>query len=155
LQWSAGHLDQWYDIDPPKLNEDQRGVAASLLWLLSGDAAERARVSWSMGWPEAQKVSGTDWQAPYLVQLLDDAYPAVRWIARRSLRTLPGFGDLKVDVVGNRSDRLDGMASVIEQWRSQSHSDNAALLIQSGGPQIERIEKLLQQRDETPINLAE
>lgn len=155
LAWSAEHLDEWYGLETPDLSEDQNTIAASLLWLLSGDAAQRALVSWSMGWREAQLVSGTDWQAPYLAQLLSDEYPAVRLIARRSLLSLPGFADLDIDVVGSSPEIREGMAAAVRRWASQDHSDNPSLLIRSGRPQIDRIEALIRLRDLTPMMLAE
>ena len=45
LQWTADTLEQWYDIDPPELSEDEKTVAASVLWILRGDAVQRALVA--------------------------------------------------------------------------------------------------------------
>ena len=66
-------------------------MAASVLWLLNGDAGQRAIVAQSMGWAPAQQASGTGWLAPYLALMQQDAYDAVRYIAARSLATLPPF----------------------------------------------------------------
>src|SRR6266850_510692 len=55
LAWTADALSQWYATPTPALNGDDRGVAASLLWLLRGDAGQRAIVAQSMGWAPAQQ----------------------------------------------------------------------------------------------------
>ena len=91
LAWTAGALSQWYAIPKPALTDDDRGVAASLLWLLRGDAGQRAIIAQSMGWTPAQQASGTGWLTPYLALLQKDSYDAVRYIASRSLTTLPEF----------------------------------------------------------------
>jgi hypothetical protein len=111
--------------------------------------------AWSMGWSEAQQTSGTHWQAPFLAQLLDDPYPAVRLFARRTLRTLPGFHDLRADLLGNKSERTAAAASVVKRWRSEPHAENPAIFVQDSDLQFDRIKRLLSQRDETRIDLAE
>ena len=75
-----------------------------MLWLLRGDAGQRALIAWSMGWPPAQRASGTSWMAPSLSVLMNDPYEAVRFIAHRSLRSLPGFADFAFAFTG-RSQR--------------------------------------------------
>jgi hypothetical protein len=157
LQWTANALQDWYGIEQPELNQDQREVAASLLWILKGDAAQRALAAWSMGWSDAQATSGTQWQAPFLAQLLDDPYPANRVIARRSLRTLPGFSGLQLDVVGSTSSRQATIGAIWQRWNQQSpaRQGRAELLISPTGVETDRAKRLLKQRDNTPINLGE
>ena len=72
LQWTARYLDAWYGISMPELDEEQRSIAASLLAVLKGDAAQRALAAWTMGWEPAREISGESWIAPHLAQLLDD-----------------------------------------------------------------------------------
>jgi hypothetical protein len=91
LAWTADTLNEWYAIPKPVLTDDDRGVAASLVWLLRGDAGQRAIIAQSMGWTPAQQASGTGWLTPYLALLENDSYDAVRYIASRSLKTLPEF----------------------------------------------------------------
>ena len=91
LGWTAQYLEAWYSRTPPALGSDEQSVAASLLWLLKGDAGQRAIVAQSMGWPAAQQASGTGWLTPYLALTAKDSYDAVRYIAARSQRTLPPF----------------------------------------------------------------
>jgi hypothetical protein len=91
LAWTAEYLDKWYGVTPPPLGDDEHSVAASLVWLLKGDAGQRAIVAQSMGWAAAQQASGTGWLTPYLALMARDSYDAVRYIAARSQRTLPPF----------------------------------------------------------------
>ena len=105
-------LARWYgDAPRPSLSDDERSIAASLLWLLRGDAGQRAIAAQAMGWAPAQEASGTDWMAPYLAQLLDDPYDAVRFIAGRSLRTLPGFEAFEYDFVAGPTTRASRSAA--------------------------------------------
>ena len=89
LRWTSEYLEQWYRTPSVALNRDEQQVSASLLWVLRGDAGQRALVAWSMGWKPAQQASGTAWMPPFLAGLMDDPYEAVRFVASRSIRTLP------------------------------------------------------------------
>jgi len=95
LAWAADHLESWYGQAPPVLGEEERRVAASLLWLLKGDAGMRVLMAWSMGWEPAREASGEAWLAPYLALLLEDPYSAVRFVASRSLTSLEVQGELE------------------------------------------------------------
>ncbi|KAA5542156.1 C cytochrome precursor [Roseiconus nitratireducens] len=156
LKWTADHLQDWYSIDPPKLDADQSEIAASILWLLKGNAAQRALAAWTMGWSEAQEASGDDWQSIYLAQVLNDPYLAIRLIARRSLQTFPGLADMKLEPLGTDSERADAILSIISRWDQDPHEANAALLL---GPnnrvKTSQIDAIMKQRDDTPMNLAE
>ena len=62
-----------------------------MLWLLKGDAGQRAIVAEAMGRDAAQQASGSAWLAPFLALTERDQYDAVRLIAARARRTLPAF----------------------------------------------------------------
>ena len=94
LAWTADALTRWFGTTSPALpalGDDEQQVAASLLWLLRGDAGQRAIVAQSMGWAPAQQASTAGWLQPYLALLQKDSYDAVRYIATRSLGSLPAF----------------------------------------------------------------
>ncbi len=156
LEWTAGYLKDWYAIDEPELDTEQSEIAASILWLLKGNAASRAMAAWTMGWSDAQTVSGNDWQSLYLAQLLNDPYLAVRMIARRSLQTLPGLTELKVNALASDAERSNTIQSIIAHWDQNSHAANPALLL---GPEnvvmTRRIDAIMKQRDDTPMKLTE
>ena len=158
LEWTSDQLNDWYGTDKAELNDEQKNTASSLLWLLRGDAGQRALVAWGMGWSAAKDVSGSDWQAPFLACLLDDPYDAVRLIAHRSLRGLPGFEDFRFDYVGPPQGRGVARGQAWQIWHEQRHSSSRSdpgLLITEAGIQLNRLEYLLRQRDDRPINLAE
>jgi hypothetical protein len=124
LGWTADRLAEWYGATRPALGDDEESVAASLLWLLKGDAGQRAIVAQAMGWRPAQEESGAAWLAPYLALTEKDQYDAVRLIASRSAGTLPPFS------------------------RDQLPRGNAQLLITSDGTfDAARVNRLVRERN--------
>ena len=55
--------------------------------------------------------------APYLAQLLDDPYQAVRLIAYRSLRSLPGYETFEYDFLAPAPERAAARLRALEIWR--------------------------------------
>ena len=159
LEWSAQHLTEWYEAPEVELSEEQAGTAASLLWLLRGDAAQRAVTAWHMGWEPAHEASGTGWQAPFLAQVLPDPYALVRYIAGRSLRRLPNFEDFEYDFIGPAGERNSATQRVIQQWTRddafQPNRDKRILVGPSGDLRQEEIERLLEQRDDRAVHINE
>jgi hypothetical protein len=160
LQWTSTHLQEWYGTEKPVLDQDQETIAASLLTLLRGDAGQRALVAWNMTWQPALEASGNDWQAPFLACLLQDPYDAVRFIAHQSLQRLPGFDKLPYDFVGPEGGRELARNRVLQRWSSSRPTDSArhgpSLLIDpQSGLQIGEVNRLLSERDDRPVNLAE
>ena len=157
LDWAASHLEEWYDVPRPKLSREERSVAASLLWLLRGDAGQRALMAWSLGWDSARRISGSDWMPPFLAQLLEDPYDAVRFIAARSLRRSEAFADWNYEFFGPPQVRAAAHRQVLERWRGLSHgSDKPEVLIDANGAVRRDLqERLLRQRDDQVVSLAE
>lgn len=160
LDWTATRLNTWYGKPKPNLNDDQKKIAASLLWLLRGDAGQRALAAWSMGWESARLASGQDWEAPHLSVLLDDPYSAVRYIAGRSLRELPGFTDFQYDFVSTDEDRRHKSTEAMNQWnksasRLNSEKAGRVLLNPDSSVNAEAASRLLQQRNNRPVRLRE
>lgn len=158
LRWTALHLTDWYDQPDVELSEEEKNVAASILQIVKGDAAQRALSAWCMGWESALNASGNNWQAPYLAQLLNDQYDAVRYIAQRSLLRLPGFGDFQYDFIGMKTHLAEASTRAHENWRSQAVKAmrNPDLLINADGSlEVQRLLELLRQRDNKPIVIAE
>ncbi|MEO1969953.1 MAG: C cytochrome precursor, partial [Pirellulaceae bacterium] len=145
---------------PPKLSDDDRQVAASVQWLLKGDAGQRALMAWSYGWSDAQQAAGTQWMAPYLGQLLEDPYDAVRYIAQRSLNRIPGFEEVEGGFLGNSAQQKESHASVLTIWSQQTGPPQIKnvlrLLIDSeGNIMTKRFDELLRQRDDREVRLLE
>lgn len=157
LQWSAAKLHDWYGSPNPEFTEEQATVAASVLWLLKGDAGLRALAAWNMGWPDAQTASGNDWIAPLMARTLNDPYPAVRLIAQRTMRSLPYFGQFQFDAVADEQERKRAILAAIGRWEEhdRQREANPQILLDADGSQGDRIERLMNQRDTTRVNLVE
>lgn len=159
LGWTADQLADWYDIPAPALPADQRTVAASLLWLLQGNAGLRAIAAQSMGWAPAQAVSGTSWMVPHLGEALGDPYDAVRFIAARSLGRLPEAPALTYDFDGPSPTRVDAAVALLQAWNARPEARQRRepeLLVDANGElRLDVMRRLLQQRDRRPIFLRE
>jgi hypothetical protein len=160
LAWTAGHLADWYRVPAPPLDHDEQTVAASLLWLLKGDAGQRALTAWSMGWKPAQQASGEGWTTPFLIGLLDDPYDAVRFMANRSLRTLPGMQESAYDFMAPHERRLADAGHALTRWQDHRPAGNptrspATLYEPDGSLDATAINRLVGQRDDRRVSLRE
>ena len=158
LDWTGDYLEKWYGTPKVPLDQEQRTIAASLLWLLRGDAGQRALAAWGMGWEPAQRASGTTWMAPFLSVLLNDPYDAVRFIAYRSLRSQPAFAGFQYDFIAPVEQRVQDRFRAMDIWqatRGAARRDTALLLDADGWPNGEAIIALYEERDDTLVNLVE
>jgi predicted CXXCH cytochrome family protein len=162
LEWTRSWLERWYGArasrTPLEPAVPARSSAAALA-LLTGDAATRVVVAAQLGWEPAQRASGSGWQAQLLVAALDDPYAAVRFVAARSLRTLPGFADLDYDYVAERSQRLEA------QEQARARARQLARPVDPGATELpidaaglfpsELLIQLGRSRDPRPVRIAE
>jgi hypothetical protein len=160
LAWTADNLSRWYGVPRPKLSADEEQIAATVLWALSGDAGQRALTAWSFGWEDGLAASGNHWQAPYLAQLLEDRYGAVRYIAERSLRRMPGFRDFAYDFVGPPEQRAAAHQRALEIWAHAPVSPGRpfaapTLIDRQGLVQQAPFQRLWKQRDDRPMAVNE
>jgi hypothetical protein len=159
LAWTAERLSHWYATPVPKLTQDEREIAATVLWTLRGDAGQRALMAWSYGWADGLEASGNQWQAPYLAQLLEDRYDAVRFIAQRSLRRLSGFQDFEYDFVGSPEHRAFAHRKALQIWaesRQSSHRSGREVLLNPQGNILEsEFQRLWKLRDDRPMAINE
>ena len=125
LEWSGGYLTEWYGQPLVELDEDERSIAASILWVLKGDAAQRTILAWHLGWEAAREASGGTWMAAYLAQLLTDSYSATRQVAYRSIVELPGFEAFDYDYVAPRSELEQKATEATELWLGLGGPDRA------------------------------
>jgi hypothetical protein len=159
LAWTDRELVDGWGVDPTfqtGMKSSKRSAAAT--WLLEGDAGQRALIAWAMGWEPSQRASGLEWMAPLLVQLLEDPYRAVRFIARRSLSTLPGMSEIDVEASGPSTVK----AQVMLSWRSRvqaglrpSEKFDRVYLTRAGDLDGAAVRAALSNRDDRPVNLAE
>jgi hypothetical protein len=157
LAWTSDALTRWYGAAASPLPDEDRTVAASLLILLKGDAGQRAIVAQSMGWLPAQQASGGNWMAPYLALLLTDSYDAVRYIAGRSLRTLPGLEPFEYDFVARPDVRAEARIRALRLWRPARtpRSEPELLLNADGTFNAVLIDRLLRERNTRRVRYRE
>ncbi len=160
LSWTAKHLAEWFGSEAPELSESLRTTAASVVWMLQGDAVQRAISAWTLGWDSARETAGANWQPPFLIELMDDSYSAVRWMAWNSLRSIsPDYAALQFDFVAPTKERQAKIAQAREIWsREQDVATEArpALMLKADNAiERDRFEELLKLRDNTPITLQE
>lgn len=149
LAWTAVALERWYGQTAPKLEGAEAELPHAVIGLLRGNAATRVLTAYGMGWDLAQAASGNHWQAALLAELLDDPYSAVRFVAHRSLVTLPGFSNYAYDF----------LAPEVERQRQRDEVRRLALG-RGGGPRAFIVEASvirtqLALRDDTPISISE
>jgi hypothetical protein len=160
LAWAARSLNAWYGQPEPALSDDQREVAASVLWALTGQAGQRALMAWSFGWDAALEASGSEWMRPLLGQLLADPYDSVRFIAYHSLRQHAGFEDFPYDFVVPGDEQHDAVFRARLIWSQRGTLQQASarpevLQEASGDLDFKRFHELLQRRNDTPVSLFE
>jgi len=161
LEWSAEKLSEWYGQPKPDLSLDEREVAASLLWLLRGDAVQRAVTAWHMSWPPALEPSGDDWQSPFLAQLLTDDYSVVRYVAATAMKRFPTWKEGAYDYVGPPSTRESVKKQAIAAWTSTvaprpiERAGPILLDAEKGSLRLDRILELLKQQNKQPTFLPE
>jgi len=160
LAWTSNYLSQWYGMPEPKLTADEGAISAALLWLLRGDAGQRVLIAWSFGWKPAQQASGVSWMPPMLGQLLNDPYEAVRLLASRSLRGLPGFEELKYDFLSPPNVQEQMVSKTTNLWRSTISSairrtDPELLLNPEGDIRFDLLDRLKRARDGRRMFLRE
>lgn len=157
LEWTSQHLTEWYDAPAVELNDEDRSIAASLLWGLKGDAVQRVVVAWHMGWEAAHEASGNDWQAPFVGQLLQDPYGAIRLVADTALHALPGFEEFEFSAVDETLDRSQAVSDVVSQWEFavQHEPSEQKLIDQHGKVNQAGLDRLLRDRDDTHIFINE
>ncbi len=159
LAWTARHLKDWHGIPVPELSEDQRTIAATILWATEGDAAQRALMAWSFGWKDAVAASGSSWLPPYLSLLMNDPYAVVRFIAHRSLSRIPGYKGFEFDYAGPDSDRAAALKTVQEAWlRSgmpEETRERSELLLREGRLNRDALGRLLERRNHREVRLSE
>ncbi|MEY2931617.1 MAG: hypothetical protein RL033_2366 [Pseudomonadota bacterium] len=121
--WTEQWLQRWYGgeamtASAPALSSADRRWSAAALSLARGDAATRVVVAWQLGWGAARPLSTQRWQAQLLAEALDDPYAAVRFVAYRSLRSLPSFADFSYDFLSPAAERREAQARAIERLPS-------------------------------------
>lgn len=157
LDWTQQQLTRWYQQPAVVLTEEQRTVPASLLWLLKGHAAQRIITAWHFGWTPAQQTAGTNWPAPFLAQMLNDDYGPVRFVAARSLRSLPGFADFRFNFLAPAAELETNRVRAVKHWEALKLPAPAGMPLfdPAGKPNAAQIGRLVAERDRRPISIQE
>jgi len=157
LDWTAQNLFAWYKILPEELPLEDKTIAASILWALRGDAGQRALIAWHMGWTPAREISDDSWFAPYLAALLEDPYAAVRYIAGRSLKRLPAYGNFSYDYIAAPDALRRSSDLALDLWtKTAKPVANASLLLEKDGRLSQgAVESLQQSRNNRALDLQE
>jgi len=160
LDWTAGHLAKRTGQAKPAVPAEHRTTAASVLWLLNGDAGQRALAAWHMGWQPALETSGSGWQSPLLADSLNDPYSAVRYMAHKALVKQPGFGSFEYDFVAAEAKRLANQKEAMEIWLREQRIDlpqpaGPVLLNAEGVRDVDRVQRLIRTRNNRPMRLRE
>jgi len=171
LRWTAEWLERWYGgPTPSRPSAAGAGAAAeapaqrwsaTAVGVLSGDAGTRVVLADQMGWEPARQASGQGWQAWLLIEALDDPYAAVRFVAVRSLRRLPGFAGFDFDFIAERGVRLERQREArqlaereLARSRPGPHVPDLPLDA-SGRIDPAFLAEQLRSRDPRPIRIAE
>jgi hypothetical protein len=154
-------LEEWYGTPPPALDEDDRSIAASLLWALRGDAGMRVIVANAFGRASAREVSGSAWMTPAIAFLMTDPYHAVRYVAERSyqLQQESARLGLAYDFVAPPATRSRETLEIFDGWGVRAHPDRRTgdelLITEDGQLMIDVFNRLLSERDDRPVTLNE
>lgn len=163
LAWTADYLARWFQQTSPPLPAQATNLADSVRLALTGDAGQRVLIAWHLGWEPAMRTSGQAWLPPVLAQLLDDPYAAVRCVAERSLKQLPGLIPAGYDFTVEPAARGEIQTAFLQNWRNHPvtagnsppppgetlvRRDNVAAM-------RETFQELVRQRDERPVRLRE
>jgi len=160
LGWTQVYLADWYGQERQEMTTEQEKVSAAIVWMLKGNAAQRVITAWHVGWKPSQEVSGADWLAPFIARLLDDPYGVVRYVAGRSLKTLPGFENLAYDFQAASEKLSAAVNDVVRQWhrgrKGPPSRVGQQVLISADGKVAEpAVQWLLRHRDNRPVTIKE
>ena len=143
------------------LEDDQENISAWILWMLKGDAAQRAIAAWHGGWGPAKTASGTDWLPPYLISLLNDPYGVVRYIAYKSLKSQKTYATFEYDYLSENSEIGLKSKEAMSVWLagkrefSSIKNTHEILILDDGSLDREEVNRLLSKRDNRPVNIKE
>ncbi len=171
LAWTSQWLTEWRTaaepararrssppLPEPLANDPRQRWPAAAIGLLSGDAATRVIVAYQLGWAPAQAASGSGWQAQLLIEALADPYAAVRFVAHRSLRSLPAFESFEFDFLAPplvRAERQRQARETATLLRSPSRQAPVLPLDSEGRLDRAFVDALSRLRDDRPIRIAE
>ncbi|WP_197455232.1 cytochrome c3 family protein [Stieleria neptunia] len=157
LQETSRHLAEWYGHQQPQLTDEEKTIALSVLQLLKGDAPQRAIQVAAMERTEARDASGTEWLELYLLVGMLDRYDAIRFIAERAYKSLPDSKPIEFDFVAPPSVRSQIITERLDEYCEEAilTRDARVLVDKQGKVDREWLHRLLEDRNERPVNIQE
>jgi predicted CXXCH cytochrome family protein len=119
LGWARDRLADWpnHGGKSVPLSADEEGVSAAVLALARGDARTRVVVAGAFVDPAARTAGGTDWFGSLLPRLLvDERYPAVRYLAHKGLRAAHGEAAGPFDFLASPDERRAQLKALGERF---------------------------------------
>lgn len=156
LEWTAGHLEDWYDAPKPVLDVEQRELASVWRWSLMGDAGVRALAAWHLGWEPSRQASEERFFPAVIVELLRDDYAAVRALAWRSAGQIGADQDRGFSYTGPAFERGETIRALEVALDPTPLRGRTEFLVDSSGRfDRRRIRALLARRDRRKVYLGE
>jgi predicted CXXCH cytochrome family protein len=164
LDWpfekTAKTLSAWYGQPPPPGPQPPelhmpKDVSAAAVWVLRGNGVQRAVAAWHFGWDTAMQTSDSWWAPAFLARALNDPYPAVRYVAHKSLTKYAGYQDFGFDYAADADALYAERLRALSLWKPRSEAVPAALFVESGSLDYGRIEALEILRDTRPVSVNE
>ena len=141
LGWTADHLADWYGQPRRELPPRPELEPAGVVWMLTGDAAQRGVVAWHASYPPAVEASDMEAVRTALALTMEDPYSAVRQLAGRAALDLDEGAPLDLDAV-TRDPSPDAREALLSRWTADASS-------------LARYLSLRAQRDDTPTWVSE
>ena len=98
---------------------------------------------------------GTDWIVPRLAHVLDDPYPAVRWVGWQSLKAVPGVTKFDYDIDGTAEHRRMVIRKLLGSPGRAVPGRPQILSRPDGQLDQKRLEELLRLRDDRMVEIYE
>ncbi len=118
--WAGTALATWAGKSPAASSQTVEGVPTAVRLALSGDAQQRAVLADAFGRRDVSALRDPSWTVPVLATLLDDPYPAVRFIARRALAAVDGPIPAGYDFLAPRDARMRAKQEARAAWRTRA-----------------------------------
>ena len=163
LKWASAKLSEWYGHPQSEIPAPFDNIAASVVWLLQGDAAQRTILAWHMGWDETFKTSSSAWRLPLLVQLLNDEYSATRFVSAFAISQLDIIGNILEDsgyhFIAPVEARRSAQQFIVNQWQvklSPLTKANSEVLINDDGTiRTDVLQQLLKNQSKRRMIMSE
>jgi len=158
--WTQEHLVKWYGHAPVPLSAEEQEVAASVLQIVQADARSRVVNVGAYAWNAAREASGTSWMPAVLLDAMErDRYPAVRYLAHRALRDLPGGRGSSYDYMASprvRTAQVDVLRTEMHNARRIEAGPHAAVPVGSDGRlEPAKLAELLKRRNDPDVSIHE